>query len=90
MATMMNSDWGQIGKNWLRNVLALAFQGFFIVVTLTIFKVMLTNVVNQMADLGSTSAEITGSMAIMFGYIVALIFTVFRSSHIAKSAFAAQ
>lgn len=90
MATMMNSDWGQIGKNWLRNVLALAFQGFFIVVTLTIFKVMLTNVIHQMADLGSTSAEITGSMAIMLGYIVALIFTVFRSSHIAKSAFAAQ
>lgn len=90
IATMMNSDWGQIGKNWLRNILALAFQGFFIVVTLTIFKVLLTNVVNQMADMGSSSAEITGSMAIMFGYIVALIFTIFRSSNISKSAFAAQ
>ena len=29
MATMMNKDWGDIGKNWLRNLLALAFQGFF-------------------------------------------------------------
>ncbi len=90
MATMMNNDWGQIGKNWLRNILALAFQGFFIVIALTIFKVLLTNVVSQMSHIGTTSAEITGSMAIMLGYIVALIFTIFRSSNISKSAFAAQ
>lgn len=90
MATMMNNDWGQIGKNWLRNMLALAFQGFFIVVALTIFKVLLTNVITQMANPGSDSAAITGSMAIMLGYIIALIFTIFRSSSISKSAFAAQ
>lgn len=90
MATFMNNDWGQIGKNWLRNILALAFQGFFIVVALTIFKVLLSNVITQMSDLGSTSSQITGSMAIMLGYIVALIFTIFRSSNISKSAFSAQ
>ena len=90
MATMMNNDWGQIGKNWLRNILALAFQGFFIVVALTIFKTLLSNVITQMSNPGESSAEITGSMAIMLGYIVALIFTVFRSSNISKSAFGAQ
>ena len=90
MATMMNNDWGQIGKNWLRNILALAFQGFFIVVALTIFKVLLGNVITQMQSPGSNSAAVTGSMSIMLGYIVALIFTVFRSSNISKSAFAAQ
>lgn len=90
MATMMNNDWGQIGKNWLRNILALAFQGFFIVVALTIFKTLLTNVISQMSNPGSDSAAITGSMAIMLGYIIALIFTIFRSSNISKSAFGAQ
>ncbi len=93
MATMMNNDWGQVGKNWLRNILALAFQGFFIVVALTIFKTLLSNVVTQLANLGGNnvkSADIIGSMAIMLGYIVALIFTIFRSSNISKSAFAAQ
>lgn len=90
MATLMNNDWGQIGKNWLRNILALAFQGFFIVVALTIFKTLLGNVITQMADPGSNSAAITGSMAIMLGYVVALIFTIFRSSNISKSAFGAQ
>ena len=102
MATMMNRDWGEIGKSWLRNILALAFQGFFIVVALTIFKVLLLNVINEMTAIapaslpsGSaqntvTAATITGSMTMIFGYIVALIFTIFRSSNIAKSVFSAH
>jgi hypothetical protein len=90
MATMMNRDWGEIGKNWLRNILALAFQGFFIVVALTIFKVLLGNVITQMSNIGSNAAAINGSMAMMLGYIVALIFTVFRSSNISKSVFSAH
>lgn len=90
MATMMNNDWGQIGKNWLRNILALAFQGFFIVIALTIFKVMLTNVVSQMSSMGGDGPAVIGSMALLLGYVVALIFTIFRSSNISKSVFAAQ
>ena len=94
MATMMNNDWGQIGKNWLRNILALAFQGFFIVVALTIFRVILSNVITQMASIGTgstvTSGAITGSMAMLLGYVIALIFTIFRSSQISKSVFSAQ
>lgn len=93
MATMMNRDWGEIGKNWLRNILALAFQGFFIVVALTIFKVLLQNVITEMTNMssnGASSATITGSMALMLGFIVALIFTIFRSSNISKSVFAAH
>lgn len=90
MATMMNNDWGQIGKNWLRNILALAFQGFFIVVALTIFKTLLGNVITQMAKPTSNAAALSGSMAIMLGYVIALIFTIFRSSNISKSAFGAQ
>lgn len=94
MATLMNNDWGQIGKNWLRNVLALAFQGFFIVVALTIFRVILSNVITQIASIGTgsvtTSSAIIGSMAMLFGYVIALIFTIFRSSQISKSVFSAQ
>lgn len=99
MATMMNRDWGEIGKSWLRNILALAFQGFFIVVALTIFKVLLLNVINEITAIAPavpdpnitvTAATITGSMAMMLGYIIALIFTIFRSSNIAKSVFSAH
>ena len=91
MATMMNNDWGQIGKNWLRNILALAFQGFFIVVALMIFKTMLGNVIVQFGKESASSAEnLMGSLAVLLGYVIALIFTIFRSSNISKSAFGAQ
>lgn len=41
-ATFLNKDWADIGRNWLRNILALAFQGFFIIVALAIFSLYLT------------------------------------------------
>ena len=93
MATMMNNDWGQIGKNWLRNMLALAFQGFFIVIALTIFKSLLSNVISSLTQISTTggdSGSIVLNFAIILGYVLALIFTVFRSSNISKSVFAAQ
>lgn len=93
MATMMNNDWGQIGKNWLRNMLALAFQGFFIVIALTVFKSLLSNVIaslTQISTTGGDSGSIVLNFAIILGYVLALIFTVFRSSNISKSVFAAQ
>lgn len=93
IATIMNNDWGQIGKNWLRNILALAFQGFFIIIALSIFKVLLSNVIktlNTIGTAGTSSATITSSMALMFGFIVALIFTILRSGNISKSVFSAH
>ena len=38
-ATMSNREWGQIGNNYLRGLLALAFQGFFIMVCVAIYAV---------------------------------------------------
>lgn len=51
---------------------------------------LLGNVITQMSNIGSNAAAINGSMAMMLGYIVALIFTVFRSSNISKSVFSAH
>ena len=86
MATMMNKDWGDIGKNWLRNLLALAFQGFFIVVALAIFKTLFNNTLNNMMS----GQDVVMTMATLLGFVVAFIFTMFRTSSISKSAFAAH
>lgn len=88
MATMMNNDWGQIGKNWLRNIFALAFQGFFIVVALAIFKALFANALSTM--MSGESGDVIMTMAILLGFIVAFIFTIFRSSSISKSVFSAH
>lgn len=86
MATMMNKDWGDIGKNWLRNLLALAFQGFFIIVALAIFKTLFNNTLKNMMS----GQDVVMTMATLLGFVVAFIFTIFRTSSISKSAFAAH
>ncbi len=88
MATFLNKDWNDIGKNWLRNVLALAFQGFFIIVALAIFKTLFNNSLTTM--MSGTSTDVVMTMATLLGFIVAFIFTMFRTSSISKSAFAAH
>lgn len=86
MATMMNNDWGQIGKNWFRNILALSFQGFFIVVALGIFKQLFNNMLSTLVS----GNNIVLSMGLLLGFVVAMIFTMFRTSAISKSVFSAH
>jgi hypothetical protein len=88
MATMMGDGWNEIGKNWVKNLLALAFQGFFIIVALGIFKVLFNNALSTM--LTNNSSSVTMTMATLLGFSVALIFTMFRTSSISKSVFAAH
>lgn len=46
MATMMDGgEWSGIGKNWIKQLLALSFQGFFIIVALGIFKTLFANMI---------------------------------------------
>lgn len=86
MATFMNDEWSQMGKNWFKNILALAFQGFFIVIGLSVFKSLFNNALGSLA----TSSNIVTSMAVLLGFVLALIFTMFRTSQISKSVFAAH
>jgi hypothetical protein len=88
MATMMDSgEWSTIGKNWIKQLLALSFQGFFIVVALGIFKTLFTNIILQ---INKGTDGIVMSMALLLGYTCALVFTILRSGAISKSAFAAH
>lgn len=88
MATMMdNGEWSGIGKNWVKQLLALSFQGFFIVVALAIFKTLFCNMV---ASINSGSDGVVMQMTMLMGYTAALIFTVLRSGAISKSVFNAH
>lgn len=85
MATMLdNRDWGQVGKGWVKQLLALSFQGFFIIVALGIFKTLFNNVIIQ---INGESNGIILQMAILIGYSLALVFTILRSGNISKSIF---
>lgn len=88
MATMMDSgEWSGIGKNWIKQLLALSFQGFFIVVALGIFKTLLANMI---ATLNAGTGSVIMQMAMLMGYTAALIFTILRTGAISKSIFNAH
>ena len=88
MATMMDSgEWASIGKNWIKQLLALSFQGFFIIVALGIFKTLFANMITT---LNSCTGSVIMQMAMLLGYTAALIFTILRTGAISKSVFSAH
>lgn len=104
VATLMNRDWGEIGKNWIRNMVALGFQSFFIVIALSIFQTIFTAVLSNMtaspppagsqvpgapADPASTP-NLTLNLILLMGYALALCFTILKSGQISKSIFNAH
>lgn len=86
MATFMNPEWKQMGHNWLRGMIALAFQGLFIVVALAIFSTLFKNAIISL----NNGKDILLQMAFLLGYALALIFTILRSGQISKSIFGAH
>lgn len=81
-ATLTNREWGQIGNNFLRGLIALGFQGFLIMVCVGIYAVLISSLV--VADNLSTAIF---SIA---AYTVLLCFMLMKSDSIAKSLFSAH
>ena len=79
MATMMGKEWGGMGQNYLRSLLALAFQGFLIIVCIAIYAVLVQNML--------IDDNISTAIWLCMGYTVLLCFTLFKTSSLAKSIF---
>lgn len=82
MATMVNREWGSMGQNYLRSLLALAFQAFLIIVCVGIYAVLVKNI--------ATGADIMNAIWTCMGYTVLLCFTLFKTGSLAKSIFNAH
>ena len=82
MATMVNREWGQIGQNYLRSLLALGFQAFLIVVCVAIYAVLVQNI--------AVSTDISSAIWTCMGYTVLLCFSLFKTGSLAKSVFNAH
>ena len=82
MATMVNREWGGLGQNYLRSLLALAFQAFLIMVCVGIYAVLVQNI--------ATETDIIKAVWTTLGYTVLLCFTLFKTGSLAKSIFNAH
>ena len=81
-ATMTNREWGSIGNNYLKGLFALGVQGFFIMVCVGIYAVL----VNQM----TIAANLHSAIFSIAAYTVILCFSLFKTGSIAKSIFHAH
>lgn len=81
-ATVTNRDWGQMGNNYLRGLVALGLQGFFIMICVAIYAVLIGQI--------SSSGNIHIAIWQCAGYTVLLCFSLFKTGAISKSIFNAH
>lgn len=81
-STMANREWGNIGTNYFKGLFALAIQGFFMMVCVGIYSVL----VNSM----TVSANIHMALFSIAAYTVILCFSLFRTSSLSKSVLGAH
>lgn len=81
-ATMTNREWGQMGNNYLRGLVALGFQGFFIMVCMAIYGALVSTI--------GSAEDIHGAIWSCTGYTILLCFSLFKTGSISKSLFNAH
>ena len=81
-ATMTNREWGQVGSNYLRGLVALGFQGFFIMVCVGIYAALVNGF--------TVTTNIHSTIFSVAAYTVVLCFTLFKTGTISKSIFNAH
>ena len=77
MATMMNKESEQVGRNYLRNLIALAFQAFLIIVCVAIYAALVEHI--------TVTDDISYALWTCMGYTVLLCFSLFKTGSLAKS-----
>ena len=82
LATMANQEYRAMGNNYLKSLLGIAFQGLLMLVVIAVIGGMMVDVV---ADF-ETDTSGAGFWAIL-GYLVLMIFCLFKTPAVAKGIF---
>ena len=81
-ATATNREWGTVGTNYLKGLIALAFQGFFIMVCVAIYAVLVASV--------AVASNLHSALWSVAAYTVILCFSLFKTGSLSKSIFNAH
>jgi len=71
-----------MGQNFLRSLFALGFQGFFLMVCVGIYAVLVNDMI--------VSTNVHTAMFSLAGYTILLVFAMMKSGSLAKSVFNAS
>ena len=81
-ATFTNREWGSIGNNYVKALMALEFQGFFMMVCVAIYAVLVNSI--TVAD------NIHTAIWSVAAYTVILCFSLFKTGSLSRSIFNAH
>lgn len=81
-ATMTNQEWGSIGTNYFKSLFALGFQGFFMMVCVAIYAVLVNNMI--------IATDIHAALFSIAAYTVILCFSLMKTGSLSKAIFGAH
>lgn len=81
-ATMTNREWGSIGTNYFKSLFALGFQGFFMMVCVAIYAVLVNNMI--------IATDIHAALFSIAAYTVILCFSLMKTGSLSKAIFGAH
>ena len=81
-ATMTNREWGSIGTNYFKSLFALGFQGFFMMVCVAIYAVLVNNMI--------VATDIHAALFSIAAYTVILCFSLLKTGSLSKAIFGAH
>lgn len=81
-ATLSNREWGQIGNNYFRGLFALGFQGFFMMICVGIYGVLVSSI--------QISSDMHSALFEAAAYTVVLCFGLTKTGNLSKAIFGAH
>lgn len=78
-STMTNREWGSMGNNYLKGLVALGLQGFFIMVCVAIYTVLVQSI--------ATAENLHIAIWTCAGYTILLCYSLFKTGSVSKSVF---
>lgn len=81
-ASMTNREWGSIGTNYFKSLFALGFQGFFMMVCVAIYAVLVNNMI--------IATDIHAALFSIAAYTVILCFSLMKTGSLSRAIFGAH
>lgn len=76
-AALGNREWGQIGQNYIRSLIALGLQALLIIICVAIYAVLVHSI--------AVDTDVIKALWTCIGYTVLLCFTLFKTSSLSKT-----
>ena len=81
-STMVNREWGSMGNNYLKGLVALGLQGFFIMVCVAIYTVLIQSI--------AEAENLHIAIWTCAGYTVLLCYSLFKTGSVSRTIFNAH